>query len=91
MSIKPPVLDDDTWKIIDTSKVTRGEERRFTTGRVTFRQLLRPGSRSLSSIPSYVLSYFDPSDKKYHTSQNTHLSRSASPLLPKAALTRTAH
>ncbi|MDG0994143.1 MAG: BatD family protein [Akkermansiaceae bacterium] len=67
MSIKPPVLDDDTWKIIDTSKVTRGEERRFTTGRVTFRQLLRPGSSSLSSIPSYVLSYFDPSDKKYHT------------------------
>lgn len=73
-SVKPPELSGADWKIIDTSKVTRGEERRFTTGRVTFRQLLRPvlhnESRTAnyeSTIPEYTFSYFDPRDQKYHT------------------------
>ncbi|MFK7910061.1 MAG: hypothetical protein AB8F34_05605 [Akkermansiaceae bacterium] len=65
-TVKPPTLSDDTWKVIDTAKVTRGEERRFTSGRVTYRQLLRPTSGSVTAIPYYEFSYFDPSDKKYY-------------------------
>lgn len=66
-TVKPPAMVGETWKVIDTSKVTRGEERRFTTGRVTFRQLIRPASASATSIPAYAFSYFDPADKQYHS------------------------
>ena len=73
-SIQPPTLTEDTWKIIDTSKITRGEERRFTSGMVTYRQLLRPKPNAssntpslTSTIPPYSFSYFNPKDKKYHT------------------------
>jgi len=70
-TLRPPVLSDDSWKIIDSSKITRGKERRNIQGTVTFRQLLRPQRSTTTSIPTiipaYKLSYFDPEDKSYHT------------------------
>jgi len=65
--IQAPRLNDNTWKIIDTSKVTRGEERRHIKGSVIFKQLLRPESANVTTIPPYTLSYFNPTDKAYHT------------------------
>jgi len=66
-NIKAPVLTGDAWKIIDTSKITRGKERRYVSGVVTFRQLIRPAKRTPLSIPPYSFSYFDPNDKSFHT------------------------
>lgn len=68
-TIKAPVLNSDSWKIIDTSKVTRGEERRLTTGMVTFRQLIRPAPNQAlpNSIPEYSFSYFNPEKEIYQT------------------------
>ncbi len=70
-TIRPPVLSDDSWKIIDSSKITRGKERRNIQGAVTFRQLLRPqrlkNTALPTTIPAYTLSYFNPKDKSYHT------------------------
>lgn len=66
-----PDLD---WKIIDTSKVTRGSERREVSGVVTFRQLIRPiidnaklEEKNTFFIPPYSLSYFNPDTQSYHT------------------------
>jgi len=65
-TLKAPVLSQDTWKIIDTAKVTRGTERRYVRGMVTFNQIIR--SRGIQpSIPAYSFSYFNPNDKSYHT------------------------
>lgn len=70
-SLKVPPLSGNAWKIIDSAKVTRGEERRKIQGVVTFRQLLRPLRSATNtlpkSIPPYKLSYFDPDQKIYQT------------------------
>ena len=66
-TVESPALTGSGWKVIDTSKVTRGEERRFTSGRVVFRQLLRPENSGLTAIPPYAFSFFDPREKTYHT------------------------
>ena len=70
-TMKAPVFNDKSWKIIDSTKVTRGKERRYINGVVTFRQLLRPKHTSTekppSAIPGYSLCYFDPQGKSYHT------------------------
>ncbi|MCP5535201.1 MAG: BatD family protein [Akkermansiaceae bacterium] len=79
-NIQPPQLTGSDWKVIDTSKITRGEERRFISGVVTYRQLLRPDldptpntPSSIVSIPPYSFSYFDPDDKAYHTLTTTDI------------------
>jgi len=70
-TMRPPEFNEQNWKIIDSTKITRGEERRSIQGTVTFRQLLRPISSPSgtlpTTIPSYALSYFDPEKKSYHT------------------------
>ena len=68
-TIKAPSHSDGAWKIIDTSKITRGEERRSLTGIVTFRQLIRAeGGHDLpKEIPAYSFSYFDPIKAIYQT------------------------
>ena len=69
-TIKSPVLTNDHWKIIDTSKVTRGEERRSIHGIVTFRQIIKLQNQSkpgTQNIPPYTFSYFDPEQKIYQT------------------------
>ena len=61
-TLQAPTLTGDEWKIIDTSKVTRGEERRYISGIVTFKQLIRAkATQSIpTSIPPYSFSYFNP-------------------------------
>ena len=78
-NIKAPVLEKDKespldWKIIDTSKVTRGSERHDLSGSVFFKQLLRPIIKDRSnitdatlSIPGYSFCFFDPDTKTYNT------------------------
>lgn len=73
-TIKAPVLQGTDWKIIDTAKITRGEERRFINGIVTFRQIIKlketsnpTTPNSPSHIPAYSFSYFDPEKKIYQT------------------------
>ena len=78
-NIKAPALEEDKespldWKIIDTSKVTRGSERHDLSGSVFFRQLLRPIIKDRSnlteatlSIPGYSFCFFDPETKTYNT------------------------
>ncbi len=79
-NIKAPVLSQNTWKIIDTAKVTRGTERRYIRGLVTFRQIIR--SRGIQpSIPAYSFSYFDPRDKSFHTLTTPPIPVSVTPAL----------
>jgi len=68
-TLKPPTLTNEDWKIIDTSKITRGEERRAISGMVTFRQLIRPKSADHlpSAIPPYSFSFFNPNTASYQT------------------------
>jgi len=75
-TIKAPSHSDGAWKIIDTSKITRGEERRSLTGIVTFRQLIRAeGGHDLpKEIPAYSFSYFDPIKAIYQTKTTQLLS-----------------
>lgn len=86
-NIQPPRFINKAWKTIDSSKITRGEERRDIEGHLIYRQLLRPqrlaGNSLPTHIPAYTLSYFDPDQQTYHklsthpipvqikTSQNT--------------------
>ncbi len=66
-----PSFSEDTWKIIDSTKLERNTDRRAIDGTVTFRQLIRPKTNAHGAlpetIPSYIFSYFDPSDHAYHT------------------------
>jgi len=70
-TLHAPALNEDNWKIIDTSKIERDNNRRSIEGEATFQQLIRPKRNSQGElptcIPSYTLSYFDPSDHAYHT------------------------
>ena len=68
-TIKAPSFNNKAWKVIDTSKITRGEERRELSGLVTFRQLLRvENSNELpQEIPPYSFSYFNPESGRYRT------------------------
>jgi len=71
-NIQAPQLTGKGWKIIDSSKITRGGERRLAQGAVTFRQILRPDSTASSSklpstIPPYSLSFFNPDNQSYYT------------------------
>ncbi|MGB0993543.1 MAG: hypothetical protein ACPG32_13875, partial [Akkermansiaceae bacterium] len=68
-TLHPPKLSNSEWEVIDTSKVTRGEERKNLSGIVTFKQLIRPANPTQppSEIPAYQFSYFDPQTKTYHT------------------------
>ena len=74
LTLKAPVLTGTDWKVIDTSKITRGEERRYISGMVTFRQLIRPNlnskfntQNSKFGIPPYSFSYFNPDTRSYIT------------------------
>ena len=74
-NIQAPQLTGKGWKIIDSSKITRGGERRLAQGAVTFRQILRPESSAASAassklpstIPPYSLSFFNPDNQSYYT------------------------
>lgn len=65
-NLKSATLSQKTWKIIDSSKVTRGDERRSISGTVTFRQIIRPLGIQ-PNIPAYSFSYFNPEQHSYHT------------------------
>ncbi len=75
-NIQAPELNGTGWKVIDTSKVTRGGERRRSQGAVTFRQILRPEASGAdgklpSSIPAYSMSVFNPNNDSYYTLNTT--------------------
>ncbi|WP_227021667.1 BatD family protein [Oceaniferula marina] len=82
-AVKAPELAQPTWKIIDSSKVTRGEERRLIQGTLTYRQLLRPRRADNGSLPStippHTLSYFDPDRASYHTLRTAPIPVSITP------------
>jgi len=92
-TLQAPQLSENTWKIIDSSKNDRDNERRSIEGSVTFRQLLRPQLTATDQlpdhIPAYVLSYFDPSDHSYHTVKTTpipvHITHSLPEMLEEKA------
>lgn len=83
-NIQAPKLTAKGWKIIDTTKMTRGEERRMISGKVTFRQLLRPErSNPLpSSIPPHSLSFFNPESKSYYTLKTSAIPVNITSTLP---------
>lgn len=86
-NLQAPRLTGDGWKIVDTSKITRGEERRLVSGKVTFRQLLRPErSRQLpSSIPPHSLSFFNPDNASYYTLTSSAIPVTITATLPPPA------
>ncbi len=92
-TLHAPELISQGWKIIDTSKVTRGKERRSTTGSITFRQLLRPlappTTQATSTLKAqYSLTYLSPKDNTYHTLKTTPVTLTITPLdLQKSGLT----
>ncbi|MGB2091830.1 MAG: BatD family protein [Akkermansiaceae bacterium] len=68
-NIQVPELTGKGWKVIDSSKMERGGERRQARGAVTFRQILRPepSPELPTAIPPYALSFFNPDNKSYYT------------------------
>ena len=86
-TINAPAFQDNRWKIIDTSKITRGEERRFITGMVTFRQLLRaaPDQELPKFIPEYSFSYFNPEREIYQTKTTAAIPVTILPTVAQAA------
>lgn len=87
-SLQAPVLSEQTWKIIDSAKITRGEERRQIEGEVIFKQLLRPQRSNQqklpTTIPAYSLSYFDPEDQSYHSLRTAPIQVQITPSSTKA-------
>ena len=83
-NIQAPQLTGKGWKIIDTSKITRGGERRFVNGVVTFRQLLRPDRSGPlpTSIPPYSFSFFNPHNQSYYTLNTSAIPVSITSTLP---------
>lgn len=66
-ALEPPKpIDEEGWKIYDTSAAERGEERRELSGQVDFRLFMRP-LRVQSSIPPFRFVYFDPAKNTYET------------------------
>lgn len=86
-NIKAPQLTGGGWKIIDTSKITRGEERRFMNGTVTFRQLLRPDPdhQPPTFIPAYTFSFFNPESRSYRALETSPIPINIIPTLPKVS------
>ncbi|MGB2402601.1 MAG: BatD family protein, partial [Akkermansiaceae bacterium] len=85
-NIQAPELNGTGWKVIDTSKVTRGGERRRSQGAVTFRQILRPVAAELSgklpsNIPAYSMSVFNPDNQSYYTLSTAPIPINISPTL----------
>lgn len=78
-TLKAPVLSRNTWKIIDTAKITRGTERRDISGTVTFRQIIRPHGTP-NNIPAYSFSYFNPDQQSYHTLTTPAIPVSVTPM-----------
>ena len=68
-NIEAPELTQKGWKVIDSSKMERGGERRLARGAVTFRQILRPEPAPdlPKAIPPYALSFFNPENRSYYT------------------------
>ena len=71
-NILAPQISGNGWKVIDTSKVIRGGERRLAQGGVTFRQMLRPeptgpSGKLPTNIPAYSMSVFNPDNQSYYT------------------------
>jgi hypothetical protein len=66
-ALEPPKpVDEEGWKLYDTSAAERGEERRELSGQVDFRMFMRP-LRVQKAIPSFHLVYFDPAKNTYET------------------------
>ena len=83
-NIEAPQPGGPGWKVIDSSKVERGGERRHIRGAVTFRQILRPEPSATlpTTIPPYELSFFNPDNQSYYT-----LSTAAIPISVQRTLT----
>lgn len=62
----PKPIDEEGWKIYETSAASRGDERRQSSGTATFKQFIRPLTTK-TAVPPYQLVFFDPKDEKYHT------------------------
>jgi tetratricopeptide (TPR) repeat protein len=70
-NIQAPQLKDKGWKLVDSSKLERGSERRLAQGSVTFRQILRPEPTGPSgalptTISAYSMSVFNPDNQSYY-------------------------
>ncbi len=66
-ALEPPKpVDEEGWKLYDTSTTERGEERRELSGQVDFRMFMRP-LRVQKAIPSFHFVYFDPAKNSYET------------------------
>ncbi|MCF7730130.1 MAG: hypothetical protein K9N23_00505 [Akkermansiaceae bacterium] len=66
-TLRPPRLQDPkNWKIYEANATQRGDERRQLPGSVVFQQHIKPLS-SQTSIPPFLLSFFDPTLKQYRT------------------------
>lgn len=66
-SIDCPTLSDaSNWKLYPSNKINANQDSRSTSGSVVFQQMIRPIAQT-DAIPSFELSYFDPSTKQYYT------------------------
>lgn len=62
----PKPIDDNGWKIYESSANARGDERREVSGSMVFHQFMRPLSAK-TSVPAFRLVYFDPDLAAYKT------------------------
>lgn len=67
-TLSAPVLDgpESTWKLYPATRNETSGERRSNRGTVVFSQILRP-ERSVSEIPSFLFSFFNPESESYET------------------------
>jgi tetratricopeptide (TPR) repeat protein len=78
-ALQAPRLTDDTgWKAYDAAPSQRGEERRFISGVVAFRQFLRPLELK-PAVPPFRLVFFDPADETYKTITTQPITLNMSP------------
>ncbi len=65
--IRPPkLIDEEGWKVYESTQNQRGEERVELSGTVIFKQFLRPMELK-TAIPPFRLVYFDPKLEQYKT------------------------
>ncbi len=62
----PQILNPKGWKVYDTQRQERSEDRKSSEGIVTFTQILR-AEQHHDAIPPFSLVYFDPELREYKT------------------------
>lgn len=62
----PSLTDASNWKLYPPNKLDPSQNTRTTQGTVEFQQMLRPIAQT-DAIPSFELTFFDPSTQQYKT------------------------